>query len=104
MVMESQTLWISVRALLPAPLWTRRDAASIKSRRAVVQLRVERGENHGQYVSAVAHAAVEFLEQRLISLEQAEEIIAHAAQSDCGRRNQNEHDRHDRYDNDNGDH
>jgi hypothetical protein len=42
--------------------------------------------NHGQYVSAVAHAAEAFLAQGLFSLEQAEEIIVQAAQSDCGRR------------------
>jgi hypothetical protein len=40
--------------------------------------------NHGQYVSAVAHAAEAFLEQDLISEDQAEEIISQAAQSDCG--------------------
>jgi hypothetical protein len=40
--------------------------------------------NHGQYVSAVAHAAEAFVEQRLISEVQAEEIVAQAAQSDCG--------------------
>jgi hypothetical protein len=40
--------------------------------------------NHGQYVSAVAHAAVAFLAQGLISVEQAEEIVVDAAKSDCG--------------------
>lgn len=42
--------------------------------------------NHGQYVSAVAQAAVAFVEQRLISEAQAEEIVAQAAQSNCGGR------------------
>jgi len=40
--------------------------------------------NHGQYVSTVAHTVEEFLEQDLISEDQAEEIISQAAQSDCG--------------------
>src|SRR6266581_3460474 len=40
--------------------------------------------NHGQYVSAVAQAAEAFLEQGLISADQAVEIVAQAAQSDCG--------------------
>jgi hypothetical protein len=40
--------------------------------------------NHGQYVSAVAHTAVSFLAQGLISLEQAEEIVEQAARSNCG--------------------
>ena len=40
--------------------------------------------NHGQYVSAVAAAAEAFLSQDLISADQAEEIVAHAAQSNCG--------------------
>lgn len=40
--------------------------------------------NHGQYVSTVAHAAEAFLEQGLISAEQAGEIVAQAAQSNCG--------------------
>jgi hypothetical protein len=41
-------------------------------------------QNHGQYVSAVAQAAEAFAEQRLISEAQAEEIVAQAAQSNCG--------------------
>jgi len=40
--------------------------------------------NHGQYVSTVAHAAEAFLEQGLISEEEAEEIVTQAAQSGCG--------------------
>jgi len=40
--------------------------------------------NHGQYVSSVAQVAEAFLAQGLISVEQAEEIVAEAAQSDCG--------------------
>ena len=40
--------------------------------------------NHGQYVSAVAQAAESFVAQDLISADQAEEIVAHAAQSNCG--------------------
>jgi hypothetical protein len=40
--------------------------------------------NHGQYVSAFAHAAEAFVEQGLISEAQAEELVAQAAQSDCG--------------------
>ena len=40
--------------------------------------------NHGQYVSAVAQAAEAFLEQNLITSEQAEEIVTQAAESNCG--------------------
>jgi hypothetical protein len=40
--------------------------------------------NHGQYVSAVAHATTAFLNQGLISDAQAGEIVAQAALSDCG--------------------
>ena len=42
--------------------------------------------NHGQYVSAVAHAVEAFLAQGLISVEQAEEIVTRAAESRCGRK------------------
>jgi hypothetical protein len=41
--------------------------------------------NHGQYVSAVAQVVEAFLEQDLISEDQAEEIVAGAAQSACGK-------------------
>jgi hypothetical protein len=40
--------------------------------------------NHGQYVSAVARVTEFFLAQGLITAEQAEEIVAQAAQSNCG--------------------
>jgi hypothetical protein len=40
--------------------------------------------NHGQYVSAVAHAAEEFVEQGLISQDDKGAIVAQAAQSKCG--------------------
>jgi hypothetical protein len=40
--------------------------------------------NHGQYVSSVAQAAEAFVAQGLISEAQAEEIVAQAAQSNCG--------------------
>ena len=40
--------------------------------------------NHGQYVSSVSQAAEAFFEQGLISEEQAEAIVSHAAQSSCG--------------------
>ena len=40
--------------------------------------------NHGQYVSAVSQAAEAFLAQGLISADQADEIVAQAAQSGCG--------------------
>jgi hypothetical protein len=40
--------------------------------------------NHGQYVSTVAQAVESFLAQGLISDEQADEIVAQAAQSNCG--------------------
>ncbi len=43
-----------------------------------------RWKNHGQYVSAVAHAAAAFLAQDLISPDQADEIVSQAAQSRCG--------------------
>src|SRR5262245_39086411 len=42
--------------------------------------------NHGKYVSSVAHAVQAFLAEGLISEEQAGEIIAQAAQSDCGKK------------------
>ena len=42
-LMESQTHWICVRALLLAPLWTQTGAASTRSRPAAVRLRAERG-------------------------------------------------------------
>jgi hypothetical protein len=47
--------------------------------------------NHGNYVSAVAHAAEEFLAQGLISSEQAAEIVAQAAQSSCGAKGKHGH-------------
>jgi len=40
--------------------------------------------NHGQYVSAVARAASEFLAQGLISLEQKDALLTAAGQSPCG--------------------
>ena len=40
--------------------------------------------NHGQYVSAVAQAVNAFLAQGLISADQADEIVAQAAESRCG--------------------
>jgi Protein of unknown function (DUF3455) len=40
--------------------------------------------NHGQYVSSVAHAAETFVHSGLITEAQAEEIVLHAAQSQCG--------------------
>ncbi len=40
--------------------------------------------NHGQYVSTVARTATAFLAQELISADLAEEIVSHAAQSNCG--------------------
>jgi hypothetical protein len=40
--------------------------------------------NHGQYVSAVAHAVELFLGQGVITVEQAEQIILQAAESNCG--------------------
>jgi len=43
-----------------------------------------RWKNHGQYVSAVASAAEAFLAQGLISADQADAIVALAAQSNCG--------------------
>ena len=42
--------------------------------------------NHGQYVSSVAHAVEAFLAQDLITADQADEIVAQAAQSNCGAR------------------
>jgi len=50
--------------------------------------------NHGQYVSAVAHAAEGFLAQDLISEDQAEEIVSQAAQSDCGSAGKQKHGPH----------
>jgi len=43
-----------------------------------------RWKNHGQYVSTVARVTEVFLAQGLITVEQAEEIVAQAAQSNCG--------------------
>jgi hypothetical protein len=43
--------------------------------------------NHGQYVSAVAHAAEEFVAEGLISPEQAEEIVEQAGEGKCGSKN-----------------
>jgi hypothetical protein len=40
--------------------------------------------NHGQYVSTIARVAEAFLAQGLITVEQAEEIVAQAGQSHCG--------------------
>jgi hypothetical protein len=40
--------------------------------------------NHGQYVSAVAHAAEAFRAQGLISADPADDVVEQAAQSDCG--------------------
>jgi hypothetical protein len=40
--------------------------------------------NHGQYVSSVAQAAAAFLAEGLITAEVADEIVAQAAQSNCG--------------------
>ena len=40
--------------------------------------------NHGQYVSTVAHVVEDFLEQGLITQEQADAIVASAAESSCG--------------------
>ncbi len=41
--------------------------------------------NHGQYVSAVAHAVNEFVAQGLLTEDQAEGIVEAAAQSSCGK-------------------
>lgn len=40
--------------------------------------------NHGQYVSSIALAATEFLQQGLITEAQREAIVSEAARSDCG--------------------
>jgi hypothetical protein len=42
--------------------------------------------NHGQYVSTVVHVLQAFVEQGLISPQQAEEIVVQAAHSSCGRK------------------
>jgi hypothetical protein len=42
--------------------------------------------NHGQYVATVVRVVEKFLVHRLITIEQAEEIIEQAAQSDCGKK------------------
>jgi hypothetical protein len=42
--------------------------------------------NHGQYVSAVARAAAEFVAEGLISAEEADAIVSDSAQSNCGTR------------------
>jgi hypothetical protein len=43
-----------------------------------------RWKNHGQYVAAVAQAAAAFLEQGLITADQADAIVTQAAASRCG--------------------
>jgi len=48
--------------------------------------------NHGQYVSAVVHAATDFLKARLITRRQWVEIVADAAQSKCGWNRRFDHD------------
>jgi hypothetical protein len=45
-----------------------------------------RWKNHGQYVSTVVHVVQAFVEQGLITPEQAEEIVVQAAHSSCGRK------------------
>ncbi len=40
--------------------------------------------NHGEYVSSVAQAAEQFLEAGLISQDEQDDIVAAAAQSNCG--------------------
>lgn len=42
--------------------------------------------NHGQYVSTVARVVEAFLAQGLISVDEANQIVTEAAQSDCGRK------------------
>ena len=44
--------------------------------------------NHGQYVSSVTQAAEAFVAQGLISAEEADEIVASAAESHCGAKRQ----------------
>ena len=43
-------------------------------------------ENHGAYVSCVAHVAEDFVAESLINEEQKDEIVNKAAQSSCGRK------------------
>jgi hypothetical protein len=45
-----------------------------------------RWKNHGQYVSTVVHTVRSFVQQGLITVEQAEEIIIQAAHSRCGKK------------------
>ena len=42
--------------------------------------------NHGQYVSSIVKTVEEFLDLRLITPEQAEQIVSEAAHSSCGRK------------------
>jgi hypothetical protein len=42
--------------------------------------------NHGQYVSTVAQLVASFLDQGLITEEQADAIVSSAAESDCGKK------------------
>jgi len=42
--------------------------------------------NHGEYVSATAHVATDFLEQGLITHAERAAIVAEAAQSNCGKK------------------
>lgn len=44
-----------------------------------------RWRNHGQYVSAVAAVATEYLDAGIITEEEAEEVVSLAAESDCGK-------------------
>ena len=42
--------------------------------------------NHGEYVSTVAHIVASFVQQGLITDEQADAIVSSAAESDCGKK------------------
>ncbi len=42
--------------------------------------------NHGEYVSATAHIVNQFLDQGLITQEQADAIVGSAAESNCGKK------------------
>jgi hypothetical protein len=47
-----------------------------------------RWKNHGQYVSTVSKVAEAFVEQGLITADQADEVVDQASESDCGSKHQ----------------
>ena len=51
--------------------------------------------NHGHYVSAVARAANEFREERLLTKDERDDIVSAAAKTECGKKPDNDNDEDD---------